>query len=99
MLIHKPADDRCEHCARGKLRNLRKLEHAFQRPTARFGDIVTADHVTFAEEGGIYGLNGNIIALIIKDIFTGFLGAYPAGSKSADDTYVAIQHFLLRQCA
>ena len=53
MLIHKPADERCEHCLRGKPRNLRKLAHSLDGKTARFGDIVAADHISFAEEGGL----------------------------------------------
>ena len=76
------------------MRNLRKLAHSFQRPTTKFGDIVTADHVSFAEEGGIYGLNGKVIALVLKDIYSGFLGAYPSDSKNSDEVYIAIQHFL-----
>ena len=30
LLIHKPADERCEHCMRGKLRNPRNLGHSFR---------------------------------------------------------------------
>ena len=52
MLIHEPADDRCEHCLRGKLRNLRKLAGAFDRKTSRVGDLVTADHLSFVEDKG-----------------------------------------------
>ena len=73
MLIHKPVDDRCEHCLRGKLRKVRKFVGAFDRKASRFGDLVTADHLSFAEDKGLYGLNGNTIALVIKDVHTGFL--------------------------
>ena len=58
---------------RGKLRNLRKLAHSFDRKTTKFGDTVTADHVSFTEAGGIYGLYGATIGLVVKDIHTSFI--------------------------
>jgi hypothetical protein len=55
-------------CSSQRYSGRRKLAHSFQRQTTRFGNIVTADHVSSAEEGGINGLNGKVIALILKDV-------------------------------
>ena len=42
----------------------------------------------------MYGLNGNTIALVIKDVHTGFLDVFPSDTKASDQVYASIQSFL-----
>ena len=39
-------------------------------------------------------LSGNVTALIVRDVFTGWLDGYPAGSKCTEEVIHALQHFV-----
>ena len=59
--------------------------------TEKFGDQVTADHaiVGTAEEGRY----GETVAAIILDRHTNWTDAFPAQTKSAEDTKLALLEF------
>ena len=72
------------------MRNLRKVAGSFDRELTKFGDIVTADHVSFTDSSGSGGLNGEVIGLVVKDLFSGFLAVYPSDTKAADQVLLRI---------
>ena len=76
------------------MRNLRKMRHDLVRDTRRFGDIITADHTSFYEGGGAYALHSQSLLLVVKDIYSGHMAAYPVASKSAIEVQESLQHFL-----
>ena len=105
-LTHKTTDPTCDSCIRGKMRNLRTYVGAFSRPVKEFGGVVTMDLCSFYDHGMKYSLNGDTVALVVRDMATTFGCASPAQSKTTEVTVVALQMFiensgaeiLLRQC-
>ena len=59
----------------------------------QFGDVITTDHLSSDGEVG-ESLSGNTTALIVRDVATGWLEAYPAGSKCAEEGVASLQHFV-----
>ncbi len=58
-----------------------------------FGDVTTMDHIDSTGDLAI-SLGGNSVALVVRDIATGWLDGYPAGSKSTVDVVSALQNFV-----
>ena len=58
-----------------------------------FGEVITMDHVSSDGELG-QSTSGNTTALIVRDVATGWLDAYPAGSKLAEEVVASLQHFV-----
>ena len=63
------------------MKNLRTYKGPFSRTLTSFGDLLSMEHCSLYDHGTQYALNGNVIALVIRDVHA-FLGAvYPASSK------------------
>ena len=58
-----------------------------------FGDVITMDHLSSDGDVGM-SLSGNTTALIVRDVATGWLDGYPAGSKCTEEVVQALQHFV-----
>ena len=63
----------------------------FQSLNKEFGDSVTADHAILNEMDE--SRSHDRVACIIQDRYTGFCMGYPARSKNAMETRVAMQRF------
>ena len=62
-------------------------------PARKFGDVITADHLTsYAEES--ISTDGDTFAIVLRDKFIGWLDCSATGSKSAEDATEALQHFV-----
>ena len=61
-----------------------------------FGQCVTADHI-LAHGRMSHGAGGQTDALVVLNRATGWLNCFPLGSKSADDTVMALLEFTGRQ--
>ena len=59
-----------------------------------FGEVITIDHVTSSCGELGQSTSGNTTALIVRDVATGWLDAYPAGSKCAEEVVASLQHFV-----
>ena len=57
-----------------------------------FGDHKTADHIMIYRDKDTV-IEDSRLALVIKDVATGFCYAYPSALKSADECTSALQHF------
>ena len=96
-LTHRPKMAKREACQRAKMchRQCRRApgeSRAVRHNAEVFGDVITMDHIDSSGEGGA-SISGNTYALIVRDIATGWLDAYPAGSKCAEDVVQSLQHF------
>ena len=98
FLTHTPKHAKCEACQASKMQHRqcrRKDEdHEIDKyPARKFGDVVTADHLSsYAEES--ISIDGDMFALVLRDKYTGWLDCYATGTKSAEDTTEALQHFV-----
>ena len=57
-----------------------------------FGDHVTADHIVIYRDQETV-IEDSRLALVIKDVATGFCYAYPSALKTAEECTCALQHF------
>ena len=94
LLCHPPKNPYCDICQQAKM--YKSPSYSGKGVTAKeakdFGDHITADHVV------LYRDNENIIedsrlALVIKDVATTFMQAYPSALKSEEECYRALTHF------
>lgn len=95
QFTHFPKNPFCKTCQRARMMapQARKRGGQGRIPTSEFGDHLVADHVVIkpnVEEG----VNGEVVALVVKDIHTQFRGVYPSTSKSSDDCQQALLHFI-----
>ena len=58
-----------------------------------FGEHLTCDHVIVYRDNEA-SIEGCRLALILKDVATSFLHAYPSRWKSQDECYHALTHFV-----
>ena len=93
LMTHFPKNPYCDAHERARLR--RKANRRRKEPREvkkEFGLCVTMDHV-YAHTKTIEGIDGSSDMLVIYDIGTEKIDAYPAKSKSAEDTHEAIWDF------
>ena len=77
LLTHRYRNPFCESCVKAKMRHFRSRTGAFKREVKTFGDLVTFDFVTASGDHEVEGR----YALIIRDIYTGFIMAYPTARR------------------
>ena len=93
LLTHEPKNDHCQACRRAKARHRpHRRKHLISERATRFGELVTADHV-YAHSEALEGCDGARDMLVVFDVGTGLLGAYPAASKGARETMESLVHF------
>ena len=63
-----------------------------RRNAKNFGDVITMDRLSSDGEAGM-SLSGNVTVLVVRDVASGWLEAYPAGSTCAEELIRALQHF------
>ena len=52
------------------------------------------DHCSVYDAGMQYALNGNTVALVVRDVHMTFGAVYPAPSKNMDETTMALRSFV-----
>ena len=77
----------------GKDETLQIANGSIQREVKTFGDLVTFDFVTASGDHEVEGR----YALIIRDIYTGIIMAYPTARRDTDSVVRAIKHFCGRR--
>jgi hypothetical protein len=73
------------------MKNLRKYAGAFSRPLQHFGGIIIMDHCSFYDAGVQYALNGNTVALVVRDVYSTFGAVYPARTKNMEEATMALK--------
>ena len=93
LMTHFPKNPYCKACQRARIRRKANRKRTTPREVSpEFGACVTLDHA-YAHTKAMEGIDGSLDMLVIYDVGTEKIDAYPAKSKDADDTYYAIQDF------
>ena len=91
---HKPKNPYCDACQQSKMfrRPHGRLKHHGPLPT-KFGESLSADHLVSHSEKS-QSLLGDKNAVVIFDRYSSWKGVYPVPSKSGNDAFTALQHFV-----
>ena len=89
---HFPKDRNCEICKRTKITRApcrRRNGRAVLR-AVNFGDLITADHKVESRESR----NNHRYAVVVQDLATQWIQAYPCKTKTSQETQRSLQKFL-----
>ena len=91
---HFPKDRNCEICKRTKITRApcrRRNGEAVPR-AANFGDLKTADHKVLSDN--CESRNNHRYAVVVQDLATQWIQAYPCKNKTSQETQRSLQKFL-----
>ena len=91
---HFPKDRNCEICKRTKITRApcrRRNGEAVPR-AENFGDLITADHKVFSDN--CESRNNHRYAVVVQDLATQWIQAYPCKNKTSQETQRSLQKFL-----
>ena len=91
---HFPKDRNCEICLRTKITRVpcrRRIGGAVPR-AENFGDVITADHKVLSE--GRESRNTDRYAVVVQDLATQWIQAYPCKTKTSQETQRSLQKIL-----
>ena len=91
---HFPKDRNCEICKRTKITKAscrRRIGRVVLR-AENFGDLNTADHKTVSES--CESRNNHRYAVVVQDLATQWIQAYPCKNKTSQETQRSLQKFL-----
>ena len=94
VYAHFPKDRNCEICKRTKITRApcrRRNGEAVPR-AANFGDLITADHKVLSDN--CESRNNHRYAVVVKDLATQWIQAYPCKNKTSQETQRSLQKFL-----
>ena len=94
ILIHFPKDRNCEICKRTKItRDSCRRRNGEAVPRAvNFGDLITADHKVLSDN--CESRNNHRYAVVVQDLATQWIQAYPCKNKTSQETQRSLQKFL-----
>ena len=95
LMTHVPKNPYCSVCNQAKMYKAPGYRTDGLRSISAscFGDHITADHVVLYRDSDNM-IEDSRLALIVKDVATSFMFAYPSALKDADECQVALQHFV-----
>ena len=91
---HFPKDRNCEICKRTKITRApcrRRKGEAVPR-AVNFGDLLTADHKVLSDN--CESRNNHRYAVVVQDLATQWIQAYPCKNKTSQETQRSLQKFL-----
>ena len=94
VYTHFPKDRNCEICERTKITRApcrRRNGEAVLR-AANFGDLITADHKVLSDN--CESRNNDRYAVVVQDLATEWIQAYPCKNKTSQETQRSLQKFL-----
>ena len=94
VYTHFPKDRNCEICQRTKITRApcrRRMGGVIPR-AENFGDLITADHKILSE--GCESRNNHRYAVVVQDLATQWIQAYPCKTKTTQETQRSLQKFL-----
>ena len=94
IFSHFPKDRNCEICQRTTItRALCRRRIGIVVPSAEnFSDLITADHKVLSE--GCESRNNHRYAVVVQDLATQGIQAYPCKTKTSQETQRSLQRFL-----
>ena len=94
VYTHFPKDRNCEICKRTKITRApcrRRNGEAVPRAD-KFGDLITADHKVLSDN--CESRNNHRYAVVVQDLATQWIQAYPCKTKTSQETQRSLQKFL-----
>ena len=94
VYTHFPKDRNCEICKRTKITRApcrRRNGEAVLR-AVNFGDLITADHKVLSDNSE--SRNNHRYAVVVQDLATQWIQAYPCKNKTSQETKRSLQKFL-----
>ena len=92
-LTHRYKNPYCDSCIRAKMKHFKTRRGAYKRELKKFGDLITFDAVdTSKVHDDVLVLEKEV--LVIRDCFTGIIGAYPSDRMAKDDVVRAVKQFI-----
>ena len=94
VYTHFPKDRNCENCKRTKITRApcrRRNGEAVPR-AENFGDLITADHKVLSDN--CESRNNHRYAVVVQDLATQWIQAYPCKNKTSQETQRSLQKFL-----
>ena len=94
VYTHFTQDRNCEICQRTKITRAacrRRNGEAVPR-AANFGDLITADHKVLSDN--CESRNNHRYAVVVQDLATQWIQAYPCKNKTSQETQRSLQKFL-----
>ena len=91
---HFPKDQNCEVCRRTNITRApcrKRTGNSIPR-AKKFGDLTTADHKVLNEDGE--SRNSHKFAVIVQDLATRWLQAYPCNTKTSQETEKSLKKFV-----
>jgi len=94
-LTHRPKNPFCPICQRAKMYapQARKSGGSTTIHSKAFGDHITVDHI-ITEDAKDYGFQEETLAHVVKDVYSKFRYIYPSRTKSGEQCYEDMLHFL-----
>ncbi|CAE7567591.1 unnamed protein product, partial [Symbiodinium necroappetens] len=91
---HRPKNPYYKVCQKAKMLapHARKREGSSTVASEKFGGHVTVDHIINRDLRDV-GVEGEKVALVVKDVCTNFRYAYPSSTKEAEQVYHRLLHF------
>ena len=90
VYTHFPEDRNCDICKRTKITRPH-AEDAMAKPE-NFGDLITADHKVLSDN--CESPNNHRYAVVVQDLATQWVQAYPCKNKTSQETQRSLQKFL-----
>ena len=94
VYAHFPKDRNCEICKRTKITRVpcrRRNGEAVPR-AENFGDLITADHKVLSDN--CESRNNHRYAVVVQDLATQWIQAYPCKTKTSQESQRSLQKFL-----
>ena len=94
VYTHFPKDRNCEICKRTKITRApcRRRNGGAVLRAENFGDLITADHKVLSEN--CESRNNHRYAVVVQDLATQWIQAYPCMTKTCQETQRSLQKFL-----
>ena len=93
VFSHFPKDRTCEICQRTKITRVpcRRRNGGAVPQAANFGDLITADHKVLSDN--CESRHNHRYAVVVQDIATQWIQAYPCETKTSQETQRSLQKF------
>ena len=83
-LTHRYKNPYCDSCIRAKMKHFKTRRGSYKRELKKFGDLITFDAVdTSKVHDDVLILEKEV--LVVRDCFTGIIGAYPSDRMTKGD--------------
>ena len=95
MMTHTPKNPYCETCKCAKMYKPTKRTkgESLTVESNKFGDHIAGDHLV-TRDSNEQSIDGDRVAMVMKDVATNFRWIYPSARSHAKDCVLAFRHFV-----